>query len=126
MEITIKQEISEKRISDLLCNAFETDAISYWATLCKRIEPKTLSFRTDAEIIYKHLDYPLNAGGAVILKDIETNKHYPIDLDTIANGLQVMANKFPNHFIDIIMENDDATTADIFIQCICFGDVIYS
>ena len=36
-----------------------------------------------------------------------------------------MAEKYPRHFTDMIQEQDDATTADVFFQCVVLQDVIY-
>lgn len=45
--------------------------------------------------------------------------------DSIRTGLKVMAEKYGSHFADMIQENGDATTADVFLQCCVFGDLIY-
>lgn len=36
-----------------------------------------------------------------------------------------MAEKSPRHFADLLSEDDDATTHDVFIQHVLFGEVIY-
>lgn len=36
-----------------------------------------------------------------------------------------MAEKDPRHFGDLVSENDDADTHDVFIQHVLFGEVIY-
>lgn len=36
-----------------------------------------------------------------------------------------MQEKYPQHWADIINESDDANTADVFLQCVVFGEVIY-
>ncbi len=43
----------------------------------------------------------------------------------MAKGLQVMATKAPRHFSDFVNEGDDATTSDVFLQMICFGEIVY-
>lgn len=43
----------------------------------------------------------------------------------ITRGLQLMAEKSPDHFADIINENDDAITADVFLQYVTFGEIVY-
>jgi hypothetical protein len=48
-----------------------------------------------------------------------------LDLGTIRNGLQVMADKYPNHWHDFINDNEDATTGDVFLQCCLYGEVIF-
>ena len=50
----------------------------------------------------------------------------PFGPEQIARGVQVMAEKYPHHFRDMMSEDDDATTADVFLQCCIFGDCIFS
>lgn len=48
-----------------------------------------------------------------------------IGLPELKAGLAVMAAKHGRHFGDLIAENDDAITHDVFIQCALMGDVVY-
>jgi len=70
---------------------------------------------------------PTTPGCALFIKDIEDDDgaEYRLDLEAIRKGLRVMADKFPKHFGDVLDENDDAETGDVFLQCCLFGDVIY-
>ena len=130
-----------ERVADLLCGAFEGG--SNWATILQYVVPEAdkLYSLKDAETwksiagdgtIYKHIQYPLSEGGAVVIQDLEEDESvneaikYYLTLAEIRSGLAVMANRFPRHFGDFMNENDDATTADVFLQCCVFGDVIYS
>jgi hypothetical protein len=128
ISVNVKHEISLERISSLLCSAFEGGS-NYWYQIDKFIKPKNLSFRTDEDQIYRHLDYPLNEGGALIISDIEGDLNEPpwkrLDLDAIKKGLQIMAEKYPRHMGDFLNDNDDADTGDVFLQCCLFGDAIY-
>jgi len=36
-----------------------------------------------------------------------------------------MASEAPRHFADFIAENDDAETADVFLQCCLFGRIVF-
>ena len=45
--------------------------------------------------------------------------------DQLHSGLRAMATKFPFNFANFIGENDDAETADVFIQCCLFGGLRY-
>lgn len=36
-----------------------------------------------------------------------------------------MAEKFPDHFGDLMSENGDSITDDVLIQCIVLGDIVY-
>ena len=45
---------------------------------------------------------------------------------SIQKGLSVMARDYPRHFSDALDEaRNDAITADVFIQCVIFGKVIF-
>jgi hypothetical protein len=86
-----------------------------------------LEFRTDSEHIYTHLDYPLNEGGALMIGDLEEPERKPIRLALaqLKLGLERMAKDYPTHWADFINENDDSSTADVFLQLCLFGEVIY-
>lgn len=115
MKITTEVEISNERISDLLCSAFEGGS-TYWAVV------KSVEGRDKAEYIH---DVPLN-GGKILISDQEGDlSTKSLDMSTIESGLHLMAKKFPRHFTDFINENDDACTGDVFLQCCLFDDVIY-
>lgn len=43
----------------------------------------------------------------------------------IVAGLKVMAEKFPHHYRNLIIDNADAETGDVLIQCALFGDIIF-
>lgn len=128
IEITIKTVIPLQRISDLLCSAFEGGS-NYWYEIKKFNRPPALTFRTDPDRIYRHLDYPLNPGGSLIIAtnegdEINGKKEWTLDLESIKKGLEILQEKYPvNHWADFIGENDDANTGDAFLQCCCFGDI---
>lgn len=126
--ITVTLNFSCQLISSLLCSAFESGGINYWARIAEVKSPAKLFFRSDKEQTYPHLDYPLNPGGYVLIEDTEADKptKYKIDLESIQKGLQIMAEKYPKHFADIQREDFDMNTADVFIQCCCFGETLYS
>jgi len=126
MSFSTKHEVTLEQISNLLCSAFEGGS-NYWYIIEKFIEPKELSFRTDKDQVFRHLDYPLNEGGALIIGDMEDEDSEPkrLDLKAIQKGLQVMAKKYPKHMADFLNDNDDADTGDVFLQCCIFGDAIY-
>lgn len=48
-----------------------------------------------------------------------------VGLIEIRKGLRSMAEKSYGHFDDLISENDDAITHDVFIQHVLFGEIIY-
>jgi hypothetical protein len=92
-------------------------------------KPEKMKYRTDKEEVFKHLDYPLNVGGSLTISsnDEDDKEHHGkiLNISTIKIGLQVMAVKYPRHWQDFIQENADACTADVFLQCCLFGEVIF-
>ena len=46
-----------------------------------------------------------------------------LSFNSIRRGLAIMAGKYPHRFADVIKDNCDAETADVFLQCCLLGDV---
>lgn len=129
--INIKQEVSFQRIADVLCGAVDPgyEAISYWGEVRTKTEPSAWTFEPEdskhEKGHYRHY-YPLNAGGALIIRDNEADgAQYTLDLAALKKGLQLMATKYPKHFADILAENEDNDTSDVLVQLALFGDVVY-
>jgi hypothetical protein len=124
----METEVDYNRISDLLTTIVET-AVSDWYCITDKLEPEewTIISTPDHPKPGKHwlCDYPLNKGGAWVVEDVETDSKYTFDLEVIKKGLNLMAKKYPEHFADFLEENDDAITADVFLQLCLFGEVIY-
>jgi hypothetical protein len=126
--VTVTTTITAQRISDLLCSAFEGGS-NYWYTIKEYHAPAKLEFRSSPDVIFRHLDYPLNEGGGLTIGDIEDPENVFIrpvlNRESIALGLQIMADKYPKHFGDFTAENDDAETGDVFLQCCLMGEIVY-
>lgn len=111
--------ITDKRVSDLLCCAFEGGS-NYWYGIN--------GYEGDTEgVEFKHLQMPFRDGGAVIVNVPEDtdNKTYRLDRAACHRGLELMAARHPKHFADFLSENDDANTGDVFLQLALFGEVVY-
>ena len=118
------EETTHERIADLLCCGFE-GGVNYWCQIVGFKEPDKVERQAYPDRLYKHLDYPMNPGGQVIIKACDEKTRRVLDLAAIDRGLQVMANKYPRHFANWLAENDDAETGDVFIQCCVLGEVVY-
>lgn len=135
LTITPSLTIPLQRISDLLCSAFEGGS-NYWYMIESQNEPTRFDFLSDAEFaksmnreptMYPHIDYPLNPGGSLTITangDGERTS-WVLNLEAIEKGLVVFMEKCPRHWADFMAENDDAITADCFLQCCLFGEVVY-
>jgi hypothetical protein len=127
-EISVKVPITKQRISDLICSAIEGGS-NYWYLIEEFVKPTVLEWQTDPKQVFKHLDYPLNEGGALVISDKEDDEPikstYRLDLESITKGVQVFADKCPYQFSQFLNDNADAITGDCFLQCCLFGEVIY-
>jgi hypothetical protein len=74
---------------------------------------------------------PFMEGGSVTLyvdpdDNAEHVDHVVIDLAAIKRGMQAMLEKYPHHFADLVDGDGDMSTYDAFVQCCCFGEMIYT
>lgn len=119
----------KRRVADLLISAFEGGS-NYWYVIEEFIEPPTVVRHTGLDGVFRHVDYPLSEGGALVVSDAKGTdpkdvRKVRLDWPKIQEGLVVMARKYPRHFGHWMSEDDDADTADVFLQCCLFGETVY-
>ena len=51
---------------------------------------------------------------------------YPLDLKAVKKGLRLMKEQYPRHWADLVEENDDLITGDVWLQLAIFGELVYS
>ena len=54
----------------------------------------------------------------------DTAKHH-LTIDNVERGLELMRDQYPRHFADLVGEDDDLVTGDVWLQLAVFGEVIY-
>lgn len=127
--------LNKIRIADLLVCALEGGS-NYWYTIEEFIKPtgKIEHVYGEGEV-FRHIDYPLNEGGAIVVSDrkqcvgtgldreVMTKVH--VDWVRIQQGLKIMSEKYPQHYANWLSEQDDAETGDVFLQCCVFGELVY-
>lgn len=123
IKITVTHEIDKQRISDLLVTAFEGGS-NYWIEGLGYTEPKAITWTPAEKKSPKYAYYPLNPGGAVAVDGQGKNRRYLV-YSCIVDGLQLMANEHPTDFEDFRRGDEDAHTADLFLQLCLFGKVLY-
>lgn len=116
--------ISRSQVAQLLSMGLSADPNGSYKIIDFQ-RPPTLAFRFDQKFILRELDYPLNDGGSLALarKGLSSDGRR-LDLKSIGDGLNVMATRYPRHFADFLGEAADALTADVFLQCCLFGELI--
>jgi hypothetical protein len=129
---TVTTKVDYNDILNLIINAFDT-AIGYW---CRDADPhypegfdvkKIPWLKRKVEWKYTRKLYfcPLVPGGRLEMHDTVEDKTVYMDLESVQRGIDVMSKKYPQHWSDFLSQNDDAITADVFIQCCVFGEAIY-
>lgn len=122
-----------QRVADALVGAIEGGS-TYWLNACHASlddNSRTLkrAIQLADNIWYAEASYWRDGGRALVKYDNpETGPSIAekeIGKAELLLGLRAMAEKSPRHFADLVNENDDATTHDVFIQYVLFGDIIY-
>lgn len=55
----------------------------------------------------------------------QSAKHH-ITLADVEKGLKLMQEQYPRHYADLVEEEDDAITGDVWLQLTVFGELIYA
>jgi len=56
--------------------------------------------------------------------EMKAAKHH-ITLDDVKKGLELMRDLYPRHWADLVEEQDDLITGDVWLQLTVFGELIY-
>lgn len=124
LRIMVTTYVSRDLLEDTLCDALEGGS-NYWYCIEKASAPAD-------KPAYLH-EYPLRGGSLWFSAkgddgddvEIEGSKRWVLDEFTMRKGAETMARMWPRHWGNLITENGDAETADVFLQCALFGDIIF-
>lgn len=125
IEVLATVRIPNQKIKDLITTALE-GACRYWAEFI--FPPNYKEKYGSAE------DIPLK-GGQIGVRDVETDEHLGyLNHQNIQRGLQLMADRKDlkgkqvpaRHFKNLATDNEDAETADVFMQLSVMGEIVYS
>lgn len=112
-EAMITITLTEEQIAGLLCCAFEGGS-SYW------MRRKKLPYTTEG---------PMKLLLPVEIWDRETGETLTLDYTQVSYGIKVLGEsrkRWAGRCIaDIVADNADAETGDIFLQACMFGDLVY-
>jgi len=69
----------------------------------------------------------VESGKSITIWDAEEETEHLglISLENLKTAEKLMFEHFNSHYDDVINENDDATTADVFLQLVVVGNVIF-
>lgn len=131
MSVSVSVNVPTSTVRDLLVGAVEGGS-SYWGAFredpnfTKSVTESDMSAYIESEGGEYYARYDIeNPNYCLRVSDIEDGTTYNITFENFVNGLGVMANRYPRHFKDIVAENHDAETSDVFIQCAVFGKIVF-
>lgn len=123
MKITI--EVKEENVESAFISAIEGGS-NYWYMIEREEVPGNATDR-----LYPST-YPFN-GGTLYISDqnaddptIKPEDAVRVGIAEIVLGLQRMATEAPESLAEIIRGDSDQLSGDALLQCIVFGEIIYS
>jgi len=130
-------KISDDRLRCLLCSALEGGS-NYWYMHVRNEFPPGVTyadFREGGRLTLAEYWHPLELipfveGCAIFITteaagDEGDTTERRLDRAALLRGIEIMAAKYPRHFANVVSENDDAETGDVFLQCCLFGEIVY-
>ena len=125
--------ITKSRVMDLLVTALEGGS-NYWYFASDYKEPSNESAVPNGE--WHSVERCPWGDGHVVICDREAYhenggtdvgiKTWILNEDAMKRGLELMASeKYIHHYSDFVQGNEDANTADIFLQLSLFGEIVY-
>lgn len=120
-------KITDQRREDMIVGALEGGS-NYWYWIgeeaCRIMDKACIDHKEPFAIRFWKT---IQAGKTLPVHDIEDidNKLGDISLQSIEEGERLMIVKYPKHYLDIINEEDDAITADVWFQFCTLKNLIY-
>lgn len=113
-------EVTAQQVCDQIIAAFEGGS-NHWI---HEVRPVELATGVPHNPWYGH--YSVFGGDfLIIILAVEDDTQWQLKPDNVRQGLTLMAEKYPDHFKDLIEDNGDAATADVFLQLCLFEEVVY-
>ena len=108
---------NDQQLSDLLTSALEGGS-NYWYLLEEYGSPAPYWERVFTEGL-------LISNGVLVDKNTDEYAATVVNRAVMLAALELMHAKYPRHYADLIQGNDDAETADVFLQLCVLGEVLY-
>lgn len=126
--VTNKATITPQRIADTITAGVE-GGISYWADQFFLSEPGSAKLNPEENW---YCDGKLYATDDFVIEVRQEEEHVQgagtklfIRRADIQQALEIMAEKYPWHFDNIVNENEDSETGDVLIQLAALKEIVY-
>lgn len=133
MKITTQVEITTEQVANLVVGAVEGGSTD-WMNAFWLIEPREIRLtgtgiwygraplfsdpRLEIKVLHDEVAVAEGADPKMATEKI-------LHLADFENGMKILADQYPHHFNDLLGDNDDAATADAYMQCVCFGEIVF-
>lgn len=117
--------LSKQDQQDLLITALEGGS-NYWYAIGDSPEFKALE-KKPSEAYSERVFRFIENGGSLPIFDLELEDEFLGNLtkESFNKGAAVMLEHYKSHFANILTEDWDAETADVWFQCCIMGDIMY-
>ena len=122
IKVSITQEVKEETLKNLLTSVREGGYSNSWI---RQINVVGNEKQIEEDYLTGLYNAPFVEGGKWEIKVYDDKKKYTVDMDAIKKGTQIFFDKHPRHAADMMSENDDAITADVWFQCCALGELVY-
>lgn len=121
--------ITDRQLADLLCSALEGGS-NYWIERVDVHEGKGDGKPWGTEYTPSYMSAPFSTNGFITIRvsdedDDQSHQMKRLNRPAMNKGLQILLEKYPHHYADFLAENHDSITADAFLQCALFGEIIF-
>lgn len=124
--ITTNAKVTAQRVQDLLTCAIDSayGGSFYWISGYRKVYPEGQT-KESLGLQYPQIELPFKGGSIVFGNDDPKYAGKVLDAAAMLRGLQLLADNYPKHWADFIEDNEDADTADVFLQLALFGEVVF-
>ena len=105
--------------------AFKSDSDKGLFEDCECREDKWAKGLMEGKGVMVYDCYDEDAEECDSLSDFPATAKHHITLEDVKKGLELMRDQHPRHWADLVEENDDAITGDVWLQLTVFGELIY-
>lgn len=134
-EVHVVHEISEDMVRSLLNIAFHGGS-NYWMYILKYEFPPNVDKHHPIDDFLNGGKFavgdwpvecliPLHRGGGIVIEEKKEDIRHILTREKLLNGLDIMAKKYPTWFVHITYGKPTNKTADLFLQCCLFEDVVF-
>lgn len=106
-------EVKANITDDLIVNALDSADIGYWV---RRVEG-----------CGDHAGLLKGNRTAIVIEDdgSRSGRQHVLDAAKVRQGVQLMLEKYPNHYADMLADNADCITGDVLVQLALLGEIVY-